>query len=120
LKLPASLVWVFFACTLQCMAATGPACLENERGISCCAAETEALCEADELSGTHDGCTIVVERGVLAASGQRQRAVLVGPTLVAFFGLAVVAPASEPRRFAPLGHGPPRARPLDRLPTLLI
>jgi hypothetical protein len=120
LILPASLVWVFFACTIQCMAAAGPGCLEHELGDSCCAAEAEAPCEAEELSNAHEGCGLVVERGVLAANGQRQRADLLDATPAAFFGLAVVAPASEPRCSAPLAHGPPRPRPLDRLPTLLI
>jgi hypothetical protein len=120
LMLPANLVWVFFACALECLGASDPACLEHERGEACCAAGPEAPCEAEELSDAHDDeCTIVVERGVLGAGGQRQRMALLDAT-PAFFGGGGVGPGVESRRFAPLAHGPPRSRPLDRLPILRI
>jgi hypothetical protein len=124
--LPANMLWVFFACTLQCMAVGEAGCVERVREDVCCqsesacAVEGEAACEVELSPGRADRCAIVaVERGVLGAGEYRPRPVASAAAPPAF-GPAAVEPAEEARAPHPLAHAPPRIRPLDRLPTLLI
>jgi hypothetical protein len=116
--LPVTLVWVFFACTLQCAMAAEPGCLDHEGVGACCPTVPDAPCEAVELSDAPEGCTIVVERAVLRAGETRLRLPSLDAT-PAIPGL-VVESTRETRSLLPHGHSLPRPPPLDRLPTLQI
>lgn len=116
--LPANLLWVFLACTLQCGWAAEAACHEREGSDDCCATGAKASCEAVELTPGPERCSIVVVRAVLPTGEPRACMVPLGAPAVA--AIHLVGDARDTGVVMRRAHAPPRARPLDRLPALRI
>jgi hypothetical protein len=122
LLLPATMLWVFVACTLQCVAAAELACREHVRDeISCCRAEIAERCEAGEAisSSNVDACAVgAAERGILTGGDYRPRVAERATAPESIFEDALASGLHIASW--PVAHAPPGPRPLDRLPTLLI
>jgi hypothetical protein len=121
--LPVNMLWVCFACTLQCLALAEASRLgRQDAEAACCRAEADAACEAElAVSDRADHrCPInPAQLGVVSSSDDRVRQTVVGTVVPAT--LLTLEPGRAPFDWvAASAKPPPLPPPLDRLPLLLI
>ena len=110
------MLWVFLACALECVAAAGA-----YDGADACCEPVAGECSAPEMGGAeaHSCLLVPVDPVVLGSGGAmptREAAPAGLPALAGDRAVVGQAPDVQPRSAGP----PPRGRPLDRLPVLLI
>lgn len=118
--IPANMVWVFFACALQCVAAAGTACGPDESDSCCRPLVVESHANASmSVTGT-DTCLIVPgEPAVTTGRKSPAEGMRVGAVGYAVDAEAI---ASGARSIVPENapDPPPKRRPFDRLPILRV
>lgn len=121
LLLPANMLWVVVACTIQCIAASEIACAhEPEPAATCCAADETERSATDLEDVDSLGCRISSNELAVLSNGSPQRGGVHDPAVVSARVLLPSASAAA-RDVPPRSAGPPPlGRPLDRIPVLLI
>jgi hypothetical protein len=118
--LPTNLLWVFLACALQCAAASELSCVGNVREASvCCEVRSDEARGSTEL-GDAESTTCRIVAGQPAVLTRTQQGID-GASVVPAIQDATLDNRERPGRdVIPRSTSPPRPRPLERLPVLLI